>query len=81
MRNNWYIEKDFDQHMKIIHEAPDNVITFSRQGFFETVTLSVNLILVMICSFGENYQYAYMLLLVQSFEQFSSINYSNLYSR
>ena len=29
LRNNWYIEKDLNQHMKMIHEAPDNVITFS----------------------------------------------------
>ena len=29
VRNIWYMEKDLDQHMKIIHEAPDNVITFS----------------------------------------------------
>ena len=36
VRNNWYIEKDLYQHIKMIHEAHNNDITFSWQGFFET---------------------------------------------
>ena len=37
LRKNWYIKKDLNQHMKMIHEAPNNAITFSWQGFFETL--------------------------------------------
>lgn len=37
VRNNWYIEEDLKQHMNVIHEAPEDAITFSWHGFYETV--------------------------------------------
>ena len=34
---NWYREEDMNQHMKVIHETPEDAITFSWHGFYETV--------------------------------------------
>ena len=51
LKKNWYIEEDMNQHMKVIHEAQEDAITFSWHGFYETVPSVINDTEVMICSF------------------------------